>query len=102
MMKVLSLSLFPLLSITTILASPVSDQTVLNSIHSNGYSDLTGNLFGGIAKEVSQLVHDAAQHMFEGSMKEKAEKFVHEGKQLVKQNGLVCKCKLPWTFTVCI
>ena len=75
-------ALVPLLFIPAALAVPASElQTVLGEVDA-----LSGGVFGGIAKGVEHL----AEGIFHDG-KQKVEQWTEEGKDFVKQNGLVCE-----------
>jgi hypothetical protein len=81
-MKVLALLPFVL---SVALAAPAGEgQIVVSDILE--YSDLTGGLFGQIVKGVEDIVHAA------GEVEEKmVEQWFEDGKEFVKENGLVCE-----------
>ena len=75
-------ALIPLLFVPASWAVPASDlQAVLAEV-----GDLSGGIFGGIAKGI--------EHVAEGVFtkgKERVEQWVHDGREFVKQDGLVCE-----------
>ena len=74
-------ALVPLLFAQAALAVPAADlQTAL------GEFDLSGGVFGGIA----QGIEHAAESIFHKG-KQSIEKWVDDGKEFIKQNGLVCE-----------
>ena len=76
-------ALIPLLFIPATWAVPASDlQAVLAEV-----GDLSGGVFGGIAKGIEQV----AGGVFNKAT-EKVEQWVHDGKEFIKQDGLVCEC----------
>ena len=82
-------ALVSLLFVQAALAVPAADlQTVLGEL------DLSGGVFGGIAKGI--------EHAVEGILhdgKDRIEKWAEDGKEFVKQNGLVCEWLLPPMLT---
>jgi len=79
-MKVLTLLPFIL---PGMLAAPAGEeQTSLSDII--GYSDLTGGIFGKFVKAVEHIVHSG-----EKVVEEKVEQWFEDGKEFIKQDGLV-------------
>lgn len=75
-------TLIPLLFLPASWAIPTSDfQTVLGEV-----GDLSGGVLSGIAKGIEHVVEDALR-----SGQETVEQWMQEGKDFVKQNGIVCK-----------
>jgi hypothetical protein len=81
-MKVLTLLPFIL---PGILAAPTAEeQTLLSDVI--GYSDLTGGIFGEFVKAVEHIIHSG-----EEVVEKNVEQWFEDGKEFVKQNGLVCE-----------
>ena len=75
-------TLIPLLFIPASWAVPTSNlQTILSEV-----GDLSGGVFGGIAKGIEHVAEDVFNRG-----KEKVEQWVQDGREFVKQNGLVCE-----------
>ena len=76
-------ALILLLFVSASWAVPTSDlQAVLAEV-----GDLSGGVFGGIAKGI--------EHVAEGvfnKASERVEQWVYDGREFVKQDGLVCEC----------
>jgi hypothetical protein len=68
-----------------VLAVPAGEgQTLLGDLV--GYSDVANSLFGEIAKGVKHFIHGAEQ-----VVEKKIEQWFDDGKEFVKQNGIVCE-----------
>lgn len=94
------LALLPLFIVPEVWAVPAGElSAILGDL--DEYLDITNaattNIFGGIVKGIGHAV-DYAQEVLQGGLhtgKENLDKWVHEGKEFVEQNGLVCAC-LDW------
>ena len=68
-----------------VLAAPAGEgQTLFSDLL--GYSDLAGSLFSEIANGVKHLIHGAEQ-----AVEKKVEQWFEDGREFVKQNGIVCE-----------
>ena len=94
-MKVLAL--LPFFIVPKVWAVPASElSALLNNL--DEYSDITNaattNLFGGIVKGIGHTVDYAQEVLHDGLHlgKETLDKWAQDGREFVKQDGLVCMC----------
>lgn len=74
-------------ALPVVLAAPaLEEQTIFGDVL--GYSNLAGSVFGQIAKGVEHIIHGV-----EEKVEQEVKQWFNEGKEFVKQDGLVCKLK---------
>lgn len=77
-----------LVALPAVLAAPALDeQTPFGQ--ALGFSNLAGNVFGEIAKGVQHIIHGV-----EDKVEQEVKQWFSEGREFVKENGLVCKLRL--------
>jgi hypothetical protein len=74
------LALLPLLALSAAAVPANELQAILGEL--GGYTDLSNNILGGIAKGVERVAHKA---------EETVEQWLDSGREFVKQNGLTCE-----------
>ena len=83
--------LLPILSLPSVLAVPTSEQVILGDVR-----PFSGNAFDDVTQD---FLNDTKKVILKG--KTNMQKWFHDGKEFIKQNGLMCECGINeiWELT---